>query len=133
MRSYLIWDSMGGPIPAIKSIVLNSCRGTIHTCLYYPSSQAPISEWYHSRIDPNDNQNKAEWAKDINNSKSGFSFKSYARAGVSISAPLWFPLLVIAALAVAPWNPKLWKFSLRTLLIATTLIAVVLGLVVWRL
>ena len=34
-----------------------------------------------------------------------------------------------SVLGVTPWLR--WKFSLRTLLIATTLIAVVLGLVVW--
>lgn len=32
-------------------------------------------------------------------------------------------------LAAAPWVPT--RFSLRTLLIATTLVAVVLGLIVW--
>jgi hypothetical protein len=41
------------------------------------------------------------------------------------------PLLVVlgTTLAAIPWLQ--WRFSLRTLLIATTLIAVVLGLVVW--
>jgi hypothetical protein len=50
--------------------------------------------------------------------------------GVSyIWIPYWFliPLSVIAA--AAPWLRH--RFSLRTLLIATTLIAVVLGMIVW--
>jgi hypothetical protein len=43
--------------------------------------------------------------------------------------PLWFPALSFAALA---WLIHLqWQFSLRTLLIVTTLVAVVLGLIVW--
>jgi hypothetical protein len=42
--------------------------------------------------------------------------------------PYWALALVPVLLASAPWIE--WKFSLRTLLIATTLIAVVLGLVV---
>ena len=37
--------------------------------------------------------------------------------------------LLCAALAAAPW--LCWRFSLRTLLIATTLVAVVLGVIVW--
>jgi hypothetical protein len=47
-----------------------------------------------------------------------------------IMVPLWFVALAIAGLSVAVLRPP-WRFSLRTLLIATTLIAVVLGLIVW--
>ena len=43
--------------------------------------------------------------------------------------PFWAPVLVLSLIAVAPWLPQ--RFSLRTLLIATTLVAVVLGLIVW--
>ena len=46
--------------------------------------------------------------------------------------PFWFSLVVVAALASIVWIRHLpWRFSLRTLLIATTLVAVVLGLWVW--
>ena len=45
--------------------------------------------------------------------------------------PNWCPTLVFAALAAIPWLP--WRFSLRTMLIVTTLVAVVLGLVVYAL
>src|SRR3954447_21045285 len=46
--------------------------------------------------------------------------------------PYWFPLLISIAFAAAPWLRELkLRFSLRTLLVATTLIAVVLGLIVW--
>ena len=51
-----------------------------------------------------------------------------------IAAPNWFLALTCAALGVTPWMRQLcWRFSLRTLLIAMTLIAVVMGLVVWKL
>jgi hypothetical protein len=40
---------------------------------------------------------------------------------------MWFPILLGVAIASAPW---VRRFSLRTLLIATTLVAVVLGIVV---
>jgi hypothetical protein len=46
-----------------------------------------------------------------------------------IVIPDWFATFVAAALVAAPWLS--WKFSLRTLLISTTLVAVVLGLIVW--
>jgi hypothetical protein len=51
-----------------------------------------------------------------------------ARKGVSgfcIVLPMWFPILMAVGIASAPW---IRRFSLRTLLIATTLVAVVLGL-----
>jgi hypothetical protein len=43
-----------------------------------------------------------------------------------VSFPHWLPALAFAAIAAAPWTH--WHFRLQTLLIATTLIAVVLGL-----
>ena len=48
-----------------------------------------------------------------------------------VQMPLWCPALVFATVAGTPWMGKLsWRFSLRTLLIAMTLIAVALGLIV---
>ena len=43
--------------------------------------------------------------------------------------PHWFLILLFVAHAAFPWIR--WRFSLRTLLIATTLVAVVLGLIVY--
>src|SRR4051794_512322 len=58
------------------------------------------------------------------NSHAGFCFR---RGGQSIGlfVPFWFLTLITAPLAVAPWIT--WRFTLRTLLIVTTLVAVVLG------
>jgi hypothetical protein len=47
----------------------------------------------------------------------------------SLSIPHWFAVALAATLAATPW--LYWRFSLRTLLFATTLVAVVLGLIVW--
>jgi hypothetical protein len=46
-----------------------------------------------------------------------------------VPVPYWCPLLFATAFTTAPW--LLWRFSLRTLLIATTLVAMLLGLIVW--
>ena len=43
--------------------------------------------------------------------------------------PHWLPVFVTATIAALSWLP--WRFSLRTLLIVTTLVAVVLGLIVY--
>ncbi len=45
--------------------------------------------------------------------------------------PHWIVALVAALVGALPWALKIRRFSLRTLLIATTLVAVVLGLAVW--
>jgi hypothetical protein len=47
-----------------------------------------------------------------------------------IRVPYWFPVVLSLVVAVAPWLRWSRRFSLRTLLIATTLVAVVLGLIV---
>jgi hypothetical protein len=48
-----------------------------------------------------------------------------------IHGPHWFAVMLSCAFAMLPWACS--RFSLRTLLIATTLVAVVLGLIVWLL
>jgi hypothetical protein len=47
----------------------------------------------------------------------------------TLTVPDWFFVMISALCAAAPWFR--WRFSLRTLLIATTLVAVVLGIIVW--
>jgi hypothetical protein len=46
--------------------------------------------------------------------------------------PCWMPIAFSTTFATVPWLTRIkWRFSLRTLLIATTLIAVMLGIIVW--
>jgi hypothetical protein len=47
-----------------------------------------------------------------------------------VRIPHWLCVLFVSALAAVPWLR--WRFTLRTLLIATTLVAVVLGAIVWQ-
>jgi hypothetical protein len=47
----------------------------------------------------------------------------------AILVPHWMLVLLVGGIGTIPWLR--FQFSLRTLLIATTLVAVVLGLVVW--
>src|SRR5262245_28994916 len=50
----------------------------------------------------------------------------------TLVVPYWFPTFASAVAALAPWMRHLkWHFTLRTLLIATTLVAVLLGLAVY--
>jgi hypothetical protein len=45
--------------------------------------------------------------------------------------PYWLLVFTSGALAAIAWLPWSKRFSLRTLLIATTLVAIVLGIIVW--
>jgi hypothetical protein len=49
--------------------------------------------------------------------------------GTGFGCPYWFAVLTVAVAAVAPCIEYYRRFSLRTLLIATTLVAVGLGIV----
>lgn len=50
---------------------------------------------------------------------------------VVLRIPLWFAALMFALLAAIPCVPWASRFSLRTLLIVTTLVAVGLGWITW--
>ena len=58
-----------------------------------------------------------------------FYFYRKRDEGFIIRFPILIPALLFAATGIAPWVYR--QFSLRMLLIATTLAAVVLGLIVW--
>ena len=48
-----------------------------------------------------------------------------------IAVPLWTSVLLTIAVAAIPWKHWSNQYSLRTLLFATTLVAVMLGIIVW--
>jgi hypothetical protein len=60
-----------------------------------------------------------------------WTFRKMKPKGILVCVPYWFPALITAAIASFAALPWSWRFSLRTLLIAMTLIAVGLGIIVW--
>jgi hypothetical protein len=58
----------------------------------------------------------------------GFGY--YVEDDTQVVVPHWFLILISAFIAAVPWLTRLRRFSLRTLLIAITLVAVGLGIVV---
>jgi hypothetical protein len=49
---------------------------------------------------------------------------------ISINVPYWLPVLTVGMIVGGLWIPWSTRFSLRTLLIATAIVAVLLGLAV---
>ena len=59
-----------------------------------------------------------------------FKFESYfASSQWYVATPCWFLVITLGTLGALPWIK--WRFSVRTLLIATTLVAVVAALMAW--
>jgi hypothetical protein len=61
----------------------------------------------------------------------GFGFSQRPPHFIYIAFPHAFLVVLALATALAPWLRLLHRFSLRTLLVAVTIVAVVLGLIVW--
>jgi hypothetical protein len=57
-----------------------------------------------------------------------FSYESNSLQ-TTVGFPHWLPVLIAALLSVTPWLH--WRFSLRTLLIGMTVVAILLGLTLW--
>jgi hypothetical protein len=55
----------------------------------------------------------------------------FLQRSTGLVIPYWLLTVIVSATAASPWIRWSNRFSLRTLLIATTLVAVVLGIVVY--
>ena len=61
----------------------------------------------------------------------GFYFRWESASFWGVQFPYWFPATLSALFTVLPWFGRPIRFRLRTLLIATTLVAVALGVIAW--
>jgi hypothetical protein len=123
VRSYWWIDLVYGPLIPTRCVEVASIDGNIEVVVIDPQSTLVdyATGWGIESLDRNYNipmHGVPTWS---------FAFdKYYANAAF----PHWFTVLLSGTLAAAPWISWQRRFSLRTLLIATTLIAVVLGIVV---
>jgi hypothetical protein len=82
-------------------------------------THTPTDEWLHDYFA----DNGSPWSEE----------PSFFKEGGCVAVPYWFGVLIPATFTLAPLLFELrWRFSFRTLLIATTLLAVALGLIVCR-
>jgi hypothetical protein len=116
VRSYWWWDTLHHVESGSERTTLGSNFGT----LYLMHSMKPASDtrrWTLIRDEALRTPTKLRWR--------------YVSGMVVIVVPDWIPVIIAGTIAAVPWIRPAKCFSLRTLLIATTLIAVVLGLVVY--
>jgi|SRR4051794_24090925 hypothetical protein len=134
VRSYWKLDAISGDRGSTY-VYVESLMGRFH---YSRSTQAagaplrPAIPWraFHQPISDSDLTPRMSDSQGSTHIL-GFGWNVWGN-GWEISASLWSLVLISGVLAAAPWARHLrWRFTLRTLLIATTLIAVVLGAIVY--
>jgi hypothetical protein len=104
----------------LQAVQVSSVKGRI--AIGHLDPRATIGRCYLNVVAGN----SADWRK-----KGGVLGFAYYHDGwiTALIAPHWLPAVLSAALAVIPWISRSWRFSLRTLLIGMTVVAVALSLI----
>jgi len=128
VRSYWFFEYVLCPTIATKQIELVSYAGRVGAAILSGRENRPFGWGLASnRIVP-DGDADARWARNAESMFSHLADASVLKFNAQrISLPYWRIVGVAAGFAAFPWIRL--RFSLRTLLIAMTLFAVVLGLV----
>jgi hypothetical protein len=116
VRSYWHVDSI-----ETKFGLIGSIQGSFISTSLFRLSPTETHEWEFDRLGDDVQFPESTYL--------GFYFAGDTLGWIAL-VPQWFVTVVAVTLAVAPWLRWSKRFSLRTLLIATTLVAVVLGLIV---
>jgi hypothetical protein len=129
VRSYSCWDRVVGNSVGNYGLVIMSVRGTVYSG--YSATNAPLSWSLSSYTNPR--QSNGMVIADDGPARRvaielSFGPLGFGMGGQSIFVPHWFLFTVAGSLSAIPWFR--WRFSLRTLLVAMTLAAVGLGLIV---
>jgi hypothetical protein len=128
-RSYWCGHKIVGQLTTTEAFILESRLGRIEVTIvelpYGSFRSVPFSIIAHG---PQRSFGDTVIGFDAPETVGGFFF---GRSGGFrwVIVPYRFVLLLASVLAAIPWIPR--RFTLRTLLIATTLVALALGLIVW--
>lgn len=126
VRSYWRFDWVSIPITSAVFLSVNSGNGRIYASTPFASAMranpakpaAFVSEWRWWSREPSD-----AYFQRVTVFGGGWDNNSFR-----VRFPHWFLTLLLATVAALPWFR--WHFSLRALLIATTVLAVLLGTVI---
>jgi hypothetical protein len=119
VQTFFSCDTVFGPLPPRLGFVMTSRQSGLSIgCLL-----RDVSEWGSHSLPP-ENVPSLPYKSAL-----GFGFCRTANI-VAIRLPYWFLVLATASAARALMKRTPWQFSLRTMLIAMTLVAVLLGLIV---
>ena len=125
IRSYFKVDGFFGPLWGKKSISTISVQGEFGMCLFLSTRID-----HFGLVAPSDNREEADWFA-LPRHCTRLGFRRTNEFGYLIAVvPYWFLCAIPATLAVIPWIPWSRRFSIRTMLIITTLLAILCGLYV---
>jgi hypothetical protein len=130
VRSYSWADEFSCSCSRLFEIGGASVAGRVGGGLQWDSNIQQFKSWRIAHTAIQDWKAARDDAESDLSGFGGFGVVSHG-GGFAIVVPHWFPLLVTLAFAVAAWRPRIYRFSLRTMLIATTAVAVAMGLIVW--
>jgi hypothetical protein len=130
VRSYSRWG--GFAISPVKDTVVQvyGVKGRAELLIAHAVGYGASPQFHITPIDPINDESVAildDRMQRLASPRLGFGFWAGSN-GALVIVPGWFLVSVAAASAVSPWLP--WRFSLRTLLIASTLVAIILGIIV---
>jgi hypothetical protein len=130
MRSYTWGDNLMIPVSQSSAFRFSSGNGIL--LMKLDERPKKSTGWHYGRISMIQMQQLRTWfierggpAPIVN------TVNRWGINGHTVRAPHWFFVLLLAAFGAAPWIGRRRRFSLRTLLVATTLVAVLLGLIVY--
>jgi hypothetical protein len=123
LRSYWRIDDLQGPILWPSGFSLTSETGCL--AIGGGEEQEPITGWDFSSLELGDSSVSPYIALPVQFQPPVFAFHPSVEAGAYIRVPHWFLAQIAAMLAFAFANRR--PYSLRTLLIVVTLIALELG------
>jgi hypothetical protein len=114
VRSYWVTDAAWGDLTSKYAVACGSSYGHVIGVL----ADQSVGPW---------KVNSVQLDKRPTSAKEAFGGSGV----VEFDLPHFVVALVCGAIGAVPWMP--WRFSLRTLLITTTVVAALLGAVVWAL
>jgi hypothetical protein len=118
IRTGFACDSVFGPIPGQNGFVVTSRQGGLSVGIS-PDVQIP---WGSHSLPPDTVPSLAY--------KGGLGFGVAKAPGrIAFRSPYWFYVLVPGTIAVMLVNQTRWQFSLQTMFLAMTVVAVLLGIV----
>jgi hypothetical protein len=123
LRSLFLVDIAVAPISANSSVAVGTMPGTLMVAVSDSTGYQPwklhtksVVDTFYRGVTPRNGFSSRMWG-------------SFAVSGWQAELPYWLLILLGTILGVAPWLCWQKQFSLRTLLIGTTLIAAVLGII----
>jgi hypothetical protein len=136
VRSYKAYDGIIGHVSKNRLINAHSFEGYLGVgTSVWPSLPPPFTDYEPGHVNSlsASDEGKTWFLVD----DTGSRWRLYVATGPNqesgIVAPHWFVATLTAGIAVAPWITWSKRFSLRTLLIATTLAAIMLGIIAFKL